>query len=163
MKLYIAKHYWKDNEKATWEVHKKINKELFEYLKRNYSRFEREKPRQIIEGKYFIYLCYKKGTEKEAYRSFTNITFFIALKEIPINFLKKEKLCKKATAHNLEIKLQDIKTMIIKLGIIIVLLSSIYVFQDNINFKFSKIEKTTINPKEHPNYINLATVWNTQI
>lgn len=85
MKIYIAKHYWKDGENATWECHEKVDKALFEYLKENYHKFTKNKPKSIEKDKHFVYLCYEEG--KDVYgRNITNVTFFISKKRVQIDY-----------------------------------------------------------------------------
>jgi len=89
MKIYIAKHYWKDNKNATWECHPKLNKKLFEYFKENYHNFVKDRNSKIEKDGYFIYLCYVDA--KDDYkRDITNITFFVSQSEVKINLCDKE-------------------------------------------------------------------------
>lgn len=102
MKIYIAKHYWRDGEHAIWESHQKIDKRLFEYLKDNYPKFVAQKPKKIKEGKYHVYLCYED--KKDIYeRTITNITFFVVKKESDYNF------CNNTTERDLEFEIKDEK------------------------------------------------------
>ncbi len=85
MEIYIAKHYWKNNENATWERHERIDKELFEYLKTNYHNFVKNRPKTLKENGYFIYFCYEDA--QDIYdRNITNITFYISKKNMQNDF-----------------------------------------------------------------------------
>ena len=80
MSIYIAKHYWKNEENSTWERHEKIDKKLFNYLKDNYETFVKERKNHIKIDKKNIYLCYEDT--KDIYeRSITNITFLFVQKK----------------------------------------------------------------------------------
>ncbi len=97
MKVYVVKHYWKDGENATWESHPKVDKEIFEYLKKNYHNFVKDRPLMIKEDKY-IYFCYEE--KKDIYnRNITDITFFVSEYKID------EKLCNKKDSNTLELEL----------------------------------------------------------
>jgi len=119
MTIYIAKHYWKDGETATWECHPKIDKKLFKYLKENYSLFIKNKPKNLLVYKQFIYLCYEETTDIFG-RDITNVTFFVIKKQLSIDFCS-------SIYSNLEITIKEykIKTFIL-LGVIFLSLVGIY-------------------------------------
>jgi hypothetical protein len=76
-KVYIVKHYWENGENATWESHAKVDKQVFEYLKKNYHNFVKNRPTMMKESKKYIYLCYENTLD--AYdRKITNVTFFVS-------------------------------------------------------------------------------------
>lgn len=122
MKVYIAKHYWKDGENATWESHVKIDKKIFEYLKKNYHNFVNNRPLMIKEKKRYIYLCYEDNVDIYN-RKITNITFFISKNKID------ELLCSKVY-DNLELTLEsNLKNSLLKWFLVmIVVLFFIYNF-----------------------------------
>lgn len=137
MKVYIAKHYWKDGEDATWESHKKIDKKLFEYLKSNYHNFVKDRPLIIKEEKKYIYFCYE-DTVDVYNRTITNVTFFVSKYEIDkdLSEEKNEKLCKKSF-DNLELDLlgkKKIKKVLrIELLCIILALVIVGLIYDRVN------------------------------
>jgi len=118
MSIYIAKHYWKDNENSTWEYHQKIEKRLFNYLKDNYHTFVKERKMVINRDKKFIYLCYE-DTVDVYNRPITNITFFIS------NQQQSRTLCQE-TYQNLEIREQKEKNRIAYIVMILVLLMLLF-------------------------------------
>jgi len=127
MKIYIAKHYWKDGENATWEHHSKIDTELFEYIKKNYHKFVQNKPNMIKQNGYYVYICYEDS--KDIYnRSITNATFFISKKVI------SKELCEQEY-QNLELNLAgnnkiNLKILTIALLIIIGFFATIFIKND---------------------------------
>ena len=118
MSIYIAKHYWKDNENSTWEYHQKIEKRLFNYLKDNYHTFVKERKMVINRDKKFIYLCYEDAVDVYN-RPITNITFFIS------NQQQSRALCQE-TYQNLEIREQEEKNRIAYIVMILVLLMLLF-------------------------------------
>ena len=113
MNIYIAKHFWKNGESATWECHEKIDKELFKYLKNNYPYFSKDKPKKINIDKHFVYLCYEDGQDNYG-RPIVSITFFVSRKDIKNDF------CMNKNIDDLKIKILDLKTIAFSiLGLII--------------------------------------------
>ena len=115
MKVYIVKHYWKNGENATWESHAKVDKKVFEHLKKNYHNFVKDRPFMIKEGKYYIYFCYEDSVDIYG-RKITNVTFFVS--EYKVN----EQLCSK-DYQDLELSLFNLKFflkwLLIVIGLII--------------------------------------------
>jgi len=154
MSIYIAKHYWKNNENSTWEYHKKIEKKLFNYLKDNYQLFTKERRTVINRDKKIIYLCYE-DTVDVYNRPITNITFFISNKEQSIE------LCQEVY-QNLEIiekeKNNKVAYILIFLLLFIILFSTFFNEEESVNKKLStkKNLTTTVVPKNEN--INLSTL-----
>jgi hypothetical protein len=154
MNIYIAKHYWKDGETATWECHEKIDKELFQYLKEHYTFFIKDKPKILQEYQQFIYLCYEDTTDVFG-RTITNVTFFVMKKKLSREFCT-------TSYSNLEIKTKEfeIKTFII-LGITLFILGGLYLFVPEIKSvpPSSKIVGSNINSldveKEEVNQLSI--------
>ena len=142
MTIYIAKHYWKDGETATWECHPKIDKNLFKYLKENYSILIKDKPKNIQVSKRFIHLCYEETIDTFG-RNITNVTFFVMKKQLSIDFCS-------SVYSNLEITIKEskIKTFIL-LGVIFLSLVGIYNYFPNANTPSrSKIVPSEINASD---------------
>ena len=119
MKIYIAKHYWKKGENATWECHEKVDKVLFEYLKENYHKFVKSKPKSIEKNSHFVYLCYEES--KDIYgRDITNVTFFISKKSGQIDY------CHSAYS-NLELNIPQ-KSKLLPIHIVLLVLGLIMVY-----------------------------------
>ena len=141
MKLYIARHYWKDNLKATWKYHEKIDDKLFNYLKVNYPKFEREEPSFIQYNKKFIYLFYKKEIEKEANREITNIDFFISLEKISKNILNNQEFFQNIP-DSLEVSIRTKKEYLMGAIVLVLLFSLYHVGVSSLNNLNSEINKT---------------------
>lgn len=161
MSIYIAKHYWKNNENSTWEYHKKIEKKLFNYLKDNYQLFTKERKTVIKRDKKIIYLCYE-DTVDIYNRPITNITFFISNKEQSIE------LCQEVY-HNLEIiekeKNNKVAYILIFLVLFIILFSTFVNEEESVNKKLAtkKNLTTTVVPKnENINLNTLPTTINNE-
>jgi len=161
MSIYIAKHYWKNNENSTWEYHKKIEKKLFNYLKDNYQLFTKERKTVIKRDKKIIYLCYE-DTVDVYNRPITNITFFISNKEQSIE------LCQEVY-HNLEIiekeKNNKVAYILIFLVLFIILFSTFVNEEESVNKKLAtkKNLTTTVVPKnENINLNTLPTTINNE-
>lgn len=161
MSIYIAKHYWKNNENSTWEYHKKIEKKLFNYLKDNYQLFTKERKTVIKRDKKIIYLCYE-DTIDVYNRPITNITFFISNKEQSIE------LCQEVY-HNLEIiekeKNNKVAYILIFLVLFIILFSTFVNEEESVNKKLAtkKNLTTTVVPKnENINLNTLPTTINNE-
>lgn len=141
MSIYIAKHYWKNNENSTWEYHKKIEKKLFNYLKDNYQLFTKERRTVINRDKKIIYLCYE-DTVDVYNRPITNITFFISNKEQSIE------LCQEVY-QNLEIiekeKNNKVAYILIFLLLFIILFSTFFNEEESVNKKLSTKKKLNDN------------------
>ena len=152
MSIYIAKHYWKDNENSTWEYHKKIEKSLFNYLKDNYYTFVKERKSVIKKNQKFIYLCYE-DTIDIYNRPITNITFFISNQE------QSKKLCEEAY-QNLEIKEQDennpITYIVMLLVLLMILFFTFFNEEDTVDKKLLTKENTTTNIASHKENIDLS-------
>lgn len=161
MSIYIAKHYWKNNENSTWEYHKKIEKKLFNYLKDNYQLFTKERKTVIKRDKKIIYLCYE-DTVDVYNRPITNITFFISNKEQNIE------LCQEVY-QNLEIiekeKNNKVAYILIFLVLFIILFSTFVNEEESVNKKLAtkKNLTTTVVPKnENINLNTLPTTINNE-
>jgi len=161
MSIYIAKHYWKNNENSTWEYHKKIEKKLFNYLKDNYQLFTKERKTVIKRDKKIIYLCYE-DTVDVYNRPITNITFFISNKEQSIE------LCQEVY-QNLEIiekeKNNKVAYILIFLVLFIILFSTFVNEEESVNKKLAtkKNLTTTVVPKnENINLNTLPTTINNE-
>lgn len=161
MSIYIAKHYWKNNENSTWEYHKKIEKKLFNYLKDNYQLFTKERKTVIKRDKKIIYLCYE-DTVDVYNRPITNITFFISNKEQSIE------LCQEVY-QNLEIiekeKNNKVAYILIFLVLFIILFSTFVNKEESVNKKLAtkKNLTTTVVPKnENINLNTLPTTINNE-
>ena len=161
MSIYIAKHYWKNNENSTWEYHKKIEKKLFNYLKDNYQLFTKERKTVIKRDKKIIYLCYE-DTIDVYNRPITNITFFISNKEQSIE------LCQEVY-QNLEIiekeKNNKVAYILIFLVLFIILFSTFVNEEESVNKKLAtkKNLTTTVVPKnENINLNTLPTTINNE-
>ena len=161
MSIYIAKHYWKNNENSTWEYHKKIEKKLFNYLKDNYQLFTKERKTVIKRDKKIIYLCYE-DTVDVYNRPITNITFFISNKEHSIE------LCQEVY-QNLEIiekeKNNKVAYILIFLVLFIILFSTFVNEEESVNKKLAtkKNLTTTVVPKnENINLNTLPTTINNE-
>ena len=161
MSIYIAKHYWKNNENSTWEHHKKIEKKLFNYLKDNYQLFTKERKTVIKRDKKIIYLCYE-DTVDVYNRPITNITFFISNKEQSIE------LCQEVY-QNLEIiekeKNNKVAYILIFLVLFIILFSTFVNEEESVNKKLAtkKNLTTTVVPKnENINLNTLPTTINNE-
>jgi hypothetical protein len=131
MKIYIAKHYWKDGENATWESHVKVDKKIFEHLKKNYHNFVNNRPLIIEERKKYIYLCYE-DTVDIYNRKITNITFFVSKYKV------NEPLCKKIY-HNLELHLSNKRQMNFFLKLFVVSVGLFFIY----NFVFDSENSNT--------------------
>lgn len=130
MKVYIAKHYWKNKESATWESHSKIDKEIFKYLKQNYHNFVQNRPLIIRERKHYIYLCYEDSVDIYK-RSITNITFFISPSKI------SEQLCSK-DYHDLELSVSNPQVKFLLKGLF-VFVGILFLY--NVFFNGEKVER----------------------
>lgn len=150
MKIYIAKHYWKDGKNATWECHKKIDKELFKYLKNNYHNFVTDKPKMIKQGKYVVYLCYKEGTDSYG-RSISEVTFFVLNREIEKDFCKMK-------VKDLKIILFDKREKILLLSSSFLLVAFLFIMRDT-EVKIKEDNKTIANN----NYTVLIKDWNNKL
>ncbi len=164
MTIDIVKHYWKDN-KATWECSEKIDEYLFEYLKENYYKFVKEKPSLLEKDKYFIYFCYEEGREtgKNDNRKITNITFFIAPKEVKKEL--REEWCKKKY-ENCEIIIPENKKYIFLSLFVLIPIVLLAFNMDTIKGWFedsniSKQEEIVEIPK--PDYDQFVGIWNNQV
>jgi hypothetical protein len=154
MNIYIAKHYWKDGENATWECHEKIDKELFKYLKDNYTLFINDKPKILEKYQQFIHICYEDTTDVFG-RTITNVTFFVMKKKLSMEFCT-------TSYSNLEIKTKkfEIKTFLI-IGITLFILGGLYIFVPKIKSvpPSSKIVRSNINSldieKEEVNQLSI--------
>jgi hypothetical protein len=155
MYIYIAKHFWKNGESSTWECHNKIDKELFRYLKNNYTSFSKDRPKYIEVDNHFIYFCYV-DTKDNYNRDIVNITFFIVRKKIKISF------CDNKNIHNLEIKIFDIqRVFFIVFGFLTI--GSVLYF---LYFTSLKEEKTIVAVEKQYSkneYSNFIQSWNKQI
>ncbi len=144
MKIYIARHYWKDGQNATWECHNKVDKVVFEYLKENYHKFVANKPEMIEQNNHYVYLCYEEG--KDTYdRNITNITFFISKKRVEIN------LCQRPYSDlELEIKSSSRKSLLFKgLWVVIGLIVIYMVLSDNEPHNDKIIDDNASNIEQH--------------
>ncbi len=157
MKIYIVKHYWKDGENATWERHPKVDEKIFEYLKKSYHTFVKDRKKMIEKDGYFIYLCYKDS--KDVYdRNITNITFFVSKKAIEKDFCNTH-------VKNLELDITD-KTKNIKIlaigaiALLIIGVIGIKIF----NGKHASKELHKQRKYESvQNYTSLIDNWNDQV
>jgi len=120
MKIYIAKHYWKDGENATWESHEKVDKKIFEYLKKNYHNFVNNRPIMIEEKNSYIYLCYEDNVDIYN-RKITNITFFVSKYKV------NEPLCSK-TYHDLELSLLNKQQVVFFLKLFVVSVGLFFIY-----------------------------------
>jgi hypothetical protein len=154
MQVYIVKHYWKEKETATWKCHERVDKKLFEYLKKDYSIFVSKKPKIIKKDKYFIYPCYKD--DKDIYnRTITNIDFFIAKRKVTYDF------CNIKEIKNLmvEIPIKIDKRLIVSVGIVLLLSIIIFYFSNNSSIKISE-SKNSITILDYSDFIDN---WNRQV
>ena len=140
MKIYIAKHYWKDGENATWECHEKVDKVLFEYLKDNYHKFVKGKPKSIEKNNHFVYMCYEDS--KDIYdRGITNVTFFISKKSVQTDYCH-------SVYSNLELNIpQKAKILPILIGFLVLGLIMVYYvfFGDKTNAHKTKTQHNDEN------------------
>jgi len=151
MKVYVAKHYWKDGKNAKWECHEKIDKKLFEYLKNNYHNFVINKPKMIKQDKQFIYLCYQ-DTKDHFGRNITEVTFFVLSREVENNFCKKK-------YKNLEFDVWNNRTVLWIFGaLFLVVIMGISIVDQS-----SKVIKVEIEEQIGHDYIILIKDWNTQL
>jgi hypothetical protein len=154
MSIYIAKHYWKDNENSTWEYHKKIEKRLFNYLKDNYHTFVKERKTVINKDKKFIYLCYEDAMDVYN-RPITNITFFISEQE------QSRTLCQEVY-QNLEIIEQEEKNkiayIVMALVLLIILFFTFFNKEDAVDKKLSTKENLITNVGFQKENIDLSTL-----
>ncbi len=157
MKIYIVKHYWKDGENATWERHPKVDDKLFEYLKKNYHNFVKDRKKMIEKDGYFIYLCYKDS--KDVYdRNITNITFFVSKKEVKKDFCNTH-------FKNLELEIVD-KTKNIKILAIGAIALLIIGFMGIKIFSSKNTSKESHKQRKYEavqNYTPLIDNWNDQV
>jgi len=156
MDIYIAKHFWKDGENATWECHEKIDKELFKYLKNNYPFFSKEKPSKIKVNKYFVYFCYEDGTDNYG-RTIVNITFFIVKRETNVD------LCSKKNINNLEIKLLEFKKIFVSILGVFIVGFGIYFLLNTLQKELKKSSTVTMIPENKRDYSTFLYVWNNQV
>jgi gas vesicle protein len=154
MKIYIARHYWKDGQNATWECHNKVDKEVFEYIKENYHKFVKNRIKEISLNNYDIYLCYEDA--KDIFdRDITSITFFISKVKVTSS------LCSK-TYKNLEIKIKEKKNNFIVIGVIVLVIIG---FFGSVLFKNDTSQSNThktVSSKVQ-DYSDFLDNWNSQV
>ncbi len=77
MANYKVKHYWKDGASSVWEADKNLNKEIFEYLKKNYHSFVEKRPKSLLYKEHTISFKYIDGKDSFG-REITDVTFYIS-------------------------------------------------------------------------------------
>jgi len=159
MKIYIVKHYWKNGENSTWERHKKVNNDIFEYLKDNYHHFVSERKREVQKNGYYIYLCYEDTKDIFA-RDITNVIFFISKEKLTIL------LCEQ-TYNNLELIIETKKSKLLFVSILIVFIISLGINFFNISTlpqsRNKLIDKNISKNHIIHDYAPLINNWNQQV
>jgi hypothetical protein len=159
MKVYIAKHYWKDGENATWECHEKVDKEVFEYLKENYHNFVKDRKSEVEKNGYFIYPCYEDAKDIFG-RDITNVTFFVSKEKV------KTSLCDK-TYENLELKIKTKKNNTSMLVGAIALIAIVFFSMTFLNkskaHNNQTVARETSEKSKIQNYNSLIDNWNQQV
>ena len=157
MKIYIAKHYWKDNKNATWEKHPKIKESIFSYLKENYSKFVKNRPKVVQKDKFYIYICYEDS--KDIYkRDITNITFFISKESVSID------LCK-SNYYNLELNIPSENKLNFNIdkkliGVAMITLFLAFSLPEWVHFGNSNSNKTNHKTEIQKSYKEFTEPWN---
>ncbi len=126
MRIYIAKHYWKERETATWEVSDKFDREIFQYIKNNYSKFIQNRVNILRMNSKYIYFIYDK--KKDIYdRDITEITAFQCRRKTDMDFSTKKDKPLEFIAFDRE----DYYLMGGVIGILVIISLSIYFFLNN--------------------------------
>ena len=121
MKIYVAKHYWRDKETATWQVSSRFDREIFQYIKNNYSQIIHKKVHCLKMNAKYIYIYYKK--KKDIYsRDITEIVAYQCKRKIDIGLDKRDN-------NSLEFRIFDRDEGYIIAFILILIISSYLIYR----------------------------------
>lgn len=81
MANYKVKHYWRDGASSVWEADEKLDREVFEYLKKNYHSFVEKRPKSLSHKNHKILFEYKDSKDSFG-RDITDIVFDISILKV---------------------------------------------------------------------------------